>query len=410
MSVFMLLVMVLTMGSGYCSTPLLDAVKSGDPAQVQPLLEAGANVDIQDEKGKTALLIAMESGNFLLGQQLIAWAADVNMADDWGNTPLLAAARRMDTNSMAVLLNVKADPDTANQNGITPLIASTQKDNSDGVKLLIDGGANINYQDRLGRTALIWAVIRRNEDTTKLLLNHSADATIVDQDNLTALAYAEKAESQPIIALLDERAAQTTGSNGQRSMESCTKYVDKNHVFSPVIDAGCLQIGNATAPVTIVEYTDLQCPYCAAGLNLMKAVVAKYGDKVRIIIKNNPLLAHRQALMAALYFEAVVQEDPNKGLEFQEMVFASQGELTAGESFLKEVAKEVGADPVKLEQDVHGELVRSIVTKDLEEADQFHFDGVPVFVVNGIAVKGMLPAEEMFKIIDGALVGRDKSK
>ena len=92
-------------------------------------------------------------------------------------------------------------------------------------------------------------------------------------------------------------------------------------------------LGNQEAPVTIVEYTDLQCPYCVAGSKILKTVMAKYGDSVRVVIKNNPLTVHRQAVLAALYFQAVVNQDPKKALLFQDLVFERQDELKERTTF-----------------------------------------------------------------------------
>ncbi|WP_165866175.1 ankyrin repeat domain-containing protein [Lucifera butyrica] len=396
--------MELTAANGAGSGNFIDAVQKGDMAKIQILLQAGADVNQRDEREKTPLIIAVENGNLLLTEELIAWGADLNVPDAWDNTPLLIAARKTDNNMLHILLNAKANPDLSNKNSITPLIASVQRGNTGAVKMLLEYRANINAQDSLGRTALMWAVSKKNEALVRLLLENGADARIADRENQTALTLAEQEHSGPeILLLLKEglrnRPAQAVRPNSQPAGE----YTGQRRIFQPAIEPGRLLIGNPKAPVTIVEYTDLQCPYCAEGARLMKDTIAAYGDRVRVIVKNNPLPSHRQAILAALYFEAMVKQDPDKALAFLDSVFSKQDELKEGEPFLKAVALVDGADPAELQRDISSADIKNIVAADLAEAGKFHFDGVPVFLVNGRPLYGVPARTTLFHLVDAIL-------
>jgi len=74
--------------------------------------------------------------------------------------------------------------------------------------------------------------------------------------------------------------------------------------------------GNPAAPVTIVEFTDFQCPYCAHGARTVSAMMAKYEGKIKLIVKHYPLPFHQAALPAALYFEGIAVQSPEKAWQF----------------------------------------------------------------------------------------------
>jgi predicted DsbA family dithiol-disulfide isomerase len=107
--------------------------------------------------------------------------------------------------------------------------------------------------------------------------------------------------------------------------------------------------------------------------------------------------------LAAIYFQAVVHQDPDKALLFKNMVFAQQEELKKGEPFLQEIAAAVGVDREKLAEDVQSPLTRATIEADITEAGNFQFIGVPVFLVNGSPVYGVPVREELYRLIEAKL-------
>jgi len=168
-----------------------------------------------------------------------------------------------------------------------------------------------------------------------------------------------------------------------------------------VIEEGRVIFGSKNAPVTIVEYSDFQCPYCSRGFSTVKQVEKEYGDKVRIVFKHLPLDFHPLAMPAAKYFEAIAMQDHKKAEKFHDAIFTNQTQLNqGGEKFLKDTAKKVGANMAKVAKDLESEAVKKRIAADMEEAKKFDFSGTPGFLINGISLRGAYPFPEFKKIID----------
>ena len=161
--------------------------------------------------------------------------------------------------------------------------------------------------------------------------------------------------------------------------------------------------GNPAAPVTIVEFTDFQCPYCSNGARTVSAMMAKYEGKVNLVVKHYPLPFHPTALPAALYFEAIALQSPDKAWQFYDVVFANARQLVDGEDFLKSVASSVGADMARLEKDTRSPEVYKKIAADKQEFEQAKYDGVPVFIINGTVIVGAQPPAKFIEAIDAAL-------
>lgn len=161
--------------------------------------------------------------------------------------------------------------------------------------------------------------------------------------------------------------------------------------------------GNPAAPVAIVEFTDFQCPYCSNGARTVSAMMEKYEGKIKLIVKHYPLPFHPVALPAALYFEGIAAQSPDKAWQFYDALFANPGQLSAGEDALKQVAAELGVDMQKLEKDVRSPETYKKIAADKQEFEQAKFDGVPVFIINGTALVGAQPPQVFIQVIEAAL-------
>jgi protein-disulfide isomerase len=302
---------------------------------------------------------------------LAAGGQGFDAPNEWGRTPLLAALQTRDTNAARALIAGGADVNAANRNGITPLISATQTGNAEAVRALLEAGALPNRRDNMGLTALDWAERRKLEPIAALLKARGA---------LPGAAVAEAAGKAP---------------------------PELRTPFAPRDNPGRAVRGNARAPVTIYEYTDLQCPYCAHGAKALKEVLARYEGRVRVVAKHLPLPSiHPQAMLAARYFEAIALQDPAKAWAFHDRVFAEQASLAKGEPFVRALALELGADPDRLARALASGEPDARIVADLEEARVMRFDGVPVFVVDDRVLKGTQPPERFFEAIEAALARR----
>ncbi len=169
----------------------------------------------------------------------------------------------------------------------------------------------------------------------------------------------------------------------------------------PKIDEKRAFRGAAGAPITIVEYSDFECPFCKKGYETIKEVKAKYGDKIRFEFKHLPLDFHPMAMPSARYFEAIALQSADKAYAFHDLIYSQQENLKAKkEEFLKDSAKKVGADMAKLKTDLSSEEVKTRIKTDMDEARSFGFTGTPGFLVNGVSIRGAYGADEFEKIID----------
>lgn len=171
--------------------------------------------------------------------------------------------------------------------------------------------------------------------------------------------------------------------------------------LKPEIEADRPIFGKADAPITIVEYSDFECPYCSKGYQTMKEVMKEYGDKVRIVFKHLPLDFHPKAFPAAKYFVAIAKQGTAKAEKYHNLIFEDQNSLRSkGEVFMKEAAKKAGADMKKLEADLQSAEIAKLIDKDMEEAKKFGFNGTPGFIINGVSLKGAYPFPAFKDIID----------
>lgn len=157
--------------------------------------------------------------------------------------------------------------------------------------------------------------------------------------------------------------------------------------------------GTADAPITLIEYSDFECPFCSRGFNTVMELMEKYKGKIRFAYKHLPLSFHPQAMPAAQYYEAIRLQSPEKAWAFHDAIYKNQRALQNGEKFLKEEAKKLKVDMAKLAKDVKSEAVQKRIDADMAEAAKFGFQGTPGFLLNGIPVKGAYPTQHFDDLI-----------
>ena len=158
--------------------------------------------------------------------------------------------------------------------------------------------------------------------------------------------------------------------------------------------------GPKDAPLTLVEYSDFECPFCSRGYDTVVALLKKYDGKIRFVYKHLPLSFHEQAMISAKYYEAVRMQDPKKAFAFHDEVFKNQRKLKNGVAFLEATAKQVGADMGKLKKDLNSDAVTKRIEADMKAAGTFGMQGTPGFLLNGVPVRGAYPPEYFAGIVD----------
>jgi len=145
--------------------------------------------------------------------------------------------------------------------------------------------------------------------------------------------------------------------------------------------------GPADAPVTIVAFSDFQCPFCARSVATLHQIRSAYPDSVRIAFKNFPLNIHRDAPLAAQAGLAAAAQ--NKFWEMHDRLFANQKTLKRED--LPQIARAAGLDVQRFESDLDSGKFRTAVESDITEGQSLGVDGTPVFFVNGRRLAGASP-------------------
>ena len=153
--------------------------------------------------------------------------------------------------------------------------------------------------------------------------------------------------------------------------------------------------GNEKAAVTLVEFTDYQCPSCAKTQPALERLVAEYGDRVRLVVRDYPLNQHKEAQKAAEAAEAAREQ--GKYWEYTSLLFQNQSALQVDK--LKEYATRVGLDRVKFDAALDSGKFADSVHRDLHDGDRAGVAGTPTIFLNGrrvtdISYEGLKAAVE----------------
>jgi protein-disulfide isomerase len=157
--------------------------------------------------------------------------------------------------------------------------------------------------------------------------------------------------------------------------------------------------GKATALVTIIEFSDFQCPYCKRVEPTIDQIRTTYGDQVRIVWKDAPLPFHPRAEPAAELARAARAQKGDAGFwDVHDRLFASQPKLEDAD--LEQLARAAGLDVGKAMAQVKARAHRQGVEADMELGDDVEASGTPHFFVNGRRLVGAQPFEKFKQIID----------
>jgi protein-disulfide isomerase len=157
--------------------------------------------------------------------------------------------------------------------------------------------------------------------------------------------------------------------------------------------------GGKDAPITMVEFTDYQCPYCQRTQATVQQVIDTYGDKVRHVVLDFPLSFHAEAFKASE--GAHCAGDQGKYFEFNAKLFTSQRDLKI--DALKRFAKERDLDGAKFTKCLVDGVHTARVQKNLDYGQQLGVTGTPAFFINGIPLSGARPFADFRSLIEGDL-------
>lgn len=158
-------------------------------------------------------------------------------------------------------------------------------------------------------------------------------------------------------------------------------------------------LGKDAAPVTIVEFSDFQCPYCQQASSMLKELRNSYGDRVRIVFRDFPLSQHPDARPAAA--AAHCADEQGRFWDYHDVLFGNPQELGADK--LKEYAGDLKLDLEAFESCLSSTRPEKAIVADESEAQRLGIQGTPAIFINGVKLIGLLPLPLMKSLIDHEL-------
>ena len=158
--------------------------------------------------------------------------------------------------------------------------------------------------------------------------------------------------------------------------------------------------GSADAPVTIIEFSDFHCPFCSKVQSTLAQVLARYGDKVKLVYRHYPIdQLHPQARRAAE--AAACANEQGKFWPYHDKLYAAGADASPGK--LKSLAQLAGLDLQSFDQCLSGGKHRQAIQKDIDEAMRLGINGTPAFIINGRWLSGAHPLETFVRVIEEEL-------
>jgi protein-disulfide isomerase len=201
--------------------------------------------------------------------------------------------------------------------------------------------------------------------------------------------------------------------SGERFDQTQQSYVDTLKAKTPVkitlepprenvAEAGRPALGPPNAPVTMIEFSDFQCPFCLRAFPTLMKVLSTYGNQIRLVYRHYPLKNHPQARPAAEASQCVHEQ--GKFWQYHNLLFGKPNQLSDAE--LKQAAVSVGVEPSAFDACMASHKYAADVDADIAAGDEAGVSGTPAFFINGRILSGALPFEAFKKVIDEELARR----
>ena len=164
--------------------------------------------------------------------------------------------------------------------------------------------------------------------------------------------------------------------------------------------------GKETANVTIVEYSDFQCPFCKRGSQILPQILQEYDGKIKIMYKQLPLPIHNWAKDAAIASLCAHEQGNDKFWEFHDLLFENQQNIKveSSKADFEGFAKKIGLNESEFDKCLSSPDIAKRVQADIDEARAIGVSSTPTFVVNGLVVPGANP-EGLKSAIETSLSG-----
>jgi protein-disulfide isomerase len=193
------------------------------------------------------------------------------------------------------------------------------------------------------------------------------------------------------------------------------KHLIMSEIYPLTVDLHAITLrdepaqGPTDAPVTIVEYADLECPVCARMNEFLETQVApRYGNKVRIVFKEYPLPMHDWSMTAAIGCQCAYQLNPSTYVPLRTAIFRNQQliNITNVRETVLSLGEQTGLDRAKLAGCLDAKSSLPRIQRDMAEAKRIEINQTPTSYINGRMLIGLRSEEAYFQAIDEALHGK----
>jgi protein-disulfide isomerase len=226
----------------------------------------------------------------------------------------------------------------------------------------------------------------RAQDPAQEQFKKSMDAYLQNEDNIAKIG-----DSLRRYFMKKEQEARS-------QMEKAEKDKTEQQFKNPAkVDIGDSPVkGPQDAKITIVEFSEFQCPFCKRGASNMEEVAKAYPGQVKFAFKHFPLPFHAQAKGAAA--AAIAAKNQGKFWEMHDKLFENQQAL--GDELYVKLAAELGLNIDKFKSDMADPKTQQIIDADQGMGEKLGIRGTPGYFVNGVQVTGAVPVEQFKPIID----------
>jgi len=159
--------------------------------------------------------------------------------------------------------------------------------------------------------------------------------------------------------------------------------------------------GGKDAKVTMIVYTDFECPYCLNQHETINQLIKIYGNKIKVVIRNFPLSFHANAQKASEAYECAAEQ--GKAFEMADAIFSANGAGTMSVDLWKTTAKKLGLKIAQFNDCLDNGEMTAKVAQDANEGSASGVDGTPATFINGQLISGAVPIENFQQMIDSLL-------
>ena len=239
------------------------------------------------------------------------------------------------------------------------------------------------FQQRL-QSGYYKAAVEKDIALANSLAIHATPTFLINGQKLVGAQSAERLK-WAIDAALDPRNA-GEALPPLEPTKAILKKLDFSH--SPVR-------GNKDAPITIIEFSDMQCPFCAAVTPTLRQLMTQYPNKIKWVFKNFPLEFHADSPLAHRAVLAAGQQ--GKFWEMHDLIFADQNAIKPSDLLQK--AQRLDLDITRFKADLDSDKIKEMVEADLKEGAQLDVGGTPTFFINGNEYSGAMSLFQFQEII-----------